>query len=950
MTYGSDWIKCDLHVHTPASFFHQYGDRNDPKVWEKFIGELEALPPEFQIIGVNDYLTVEGYKKLLAEKANGRLKNIACLLPVVEFRLNKLVGQAATKRVNYHVIFSDSLDPDTIQTQFLNALSATYHLEAGAKHPDWSGIVSEESLNQLGKLVKAQGLGNTALQGESDREVGFNNFNVDYVELEKILEFTPFKGKVITAIGKTEWDAYRWEGGGAADKRTIINKTDIVFLSVDSVDQYDKARQSLVSANVNSLLLDCSDAHYFTGSTQKDRIGNCFTWIKAEPTFDGLKQILFEPETRISVSETNPDKKAPYYVIESVRFVNASETFTDQEIRLSPYLNSIIGGKSTGKSLLAALIVKSSDIVEYERRSFQKSGGGHTDSIAWLDSALPDLDFEVRWKDGKVTSLLNDETRKVTYFPQHYLNSNVNDQGVGNKELNKIIRVVLSQNEHYGKAFDAYRDGLQGLDGEIASAATAFENALRDLREARHRTGEKGKSADVKANIAKLEQDFTSAKKAYDLSENEIAKHAALNQQISDLREQRNVIQSDIDVLASVTEQRLLEDTSIYSAVPELMYQSSEGLNAEVTAILNPIMEKARADILAAIAPVKTKYETVRGDIDEQIAALEPELHPILEKIAKSAPLREMSAALKSEGEKLATVLALEVEIDGLKTKITSLGDTINQFVDKRLALAGAVMKVMTDHPVAGGDDQLSVDIKPYIKSSHIQSLLKDRIKYQSNPDIREIVQIPEPLDTDVEGYRKAVSLVVKQSIEEKLEFKGEFNLAGVLQELLGNAFYLNYDLTLRGDSFRIMSPGKRALALLRIIVELDSSEHPIILDQPEDDLDNRSIYEGLASYLKSKKLARQIIVVTHNPNVVVGGDSEYVVVANQTGQESNQDNERFRFEYVYGGLELSFFDAAKPWVLQRQGIKEHVCEILDGGKDAFLRREQLYSTLKGRS
>ena len=137
--------------------------------------------------------------------------------------------------------------------------------------------------------------------------------------LKRILEFNPFKNKVITAIGKTEWDVYRWDGGGAADKRTIINQTDIVFLSVDSVDQYDRVRQSLVSQNVNALLLDCSDAHYFTSSTQKDRIGNCFTWIKAEATFDGLKQILFEPETRISVSETNPDKKAPYQVIESVR-------------------------------------------------------------------------------------------------------------------------------------------------------------------------------------------------------------------------------------------------------------------------------------------------------------------------------------------------------------------------------------------------------------------------------------------------------------------------------------------------------------------------------------------------------------------------------------------------------------------------------------------------------
>jgi len=199
-----------------------------------------------------------------------------------------------------------------------------------------------------------------------------------------------------------------------------------------------------------------------------------------------------------------------------------------------------------------------------------------------------------------------------------------------------------------------------------------------------------------------------------------------------------------------------------------------------------------------------------------------------------------------------------------------------------------------------------------------------------------------------MEGYRQRVATVVQQAIDEKLEFKSEYNLTGVLQELLTNALYLNYDLKLSGDSFSIMSPGKRALALLRIIVELDTSQHPIILDQPEDDLDNRSIYDGLATYLKNKKQFRQIIVVTHNPNVVVGADSEYVIVANQTGQESNQDNRDFRFEYVFGGLENSFREDDNQWVLEKQGIKEHVCDILDGGEEAFLRREKLYSTLKG--
>lgn len=71
------------------------------------------------------------------------------------------------------------------------------------------------------------------------------------------------------------------------------------------------------------------------------------------------------------------------------------------------------------------------------------------------------------------------------------------------------------------------------------------------------------------------------------------------------------------------------------------------------------------------------------------------------------------------------------------------------------------------------------------------------------------------------------------------------------------------------------------------------------------------------------------------------------MIVANQSGQESNQNNRNFRFEYVYGGLENSFEEKGNNFILEKQGIREHVCEILDGGEDAFKKREKLYSGFK---
>ena len=861
MKRGSDWIKCDLHVHTPASFYHQYGDRNDPAVWERFLKELEALESDFKIIGINDYLTVDGYERIIEEKKKGRLTNIDCVLPVVEFRLNRLVGNEKTKRLNYHVIFSDEVEPDTIRTQFLSALRATYQLEAGEKHPSWSGVISEESLKLLGRLIKEQSLDNASLQAESDWDVGFKNFNVDYQQLKSILEFTSFRDKFITAIGKAEWEQFKWDGGGAGEKRTIINEADLVFTAAESVSACEASRKSLIAQKVNARLLDCSDAHYFSGSKQPNRIGNCFTWVKTEPTFDGVRQILFEPDERIAISETIPDKRPPYQIIERVRFVGGGELFGNQEIRVSPYLTAIIGGKSTGKSLLAGLIVKSADMQEFRRRSQPKVSGGVTDPLAWLDQKLPSMNFEVVWRDGAVTTLKNAESRKVTYFPQHFLNSSINDQGVGNKELNKIIRSVLAQNSGYSSAFDAYRDKLQKLSEEIAAAATSFANALRDVRETRSIASEKGKSYDVQANIEKLEVEFNRLKKEFDLSEAEISQHAELTLELERDKAKKVVAEKNISALDAVTNETLTEGISFAALLPDF---ASEELAFEVKQAVAPLIASFQVTILESLKPIRAKYFNAEAQANSLIEKTNVALQPILDKIAKSAPLSEMAKALQAENAKLASILALEGDLSALQTKIGSLGIQLNGFVEKRLALASDVMNV-NDQPIHKGDGQLKIEIRPYVKSTHVRDLLHDCVKYVSNPQIRAIAQEPEPKDEDFNTYSTAVATVVQQSIEEVLEFKGEHKLTGLLQELLGNSMYLNYNLMLGEDSFNIMSPGKRALALLRVIIELDASEHPIVLDQPEDDLDNRSIYDGLATYLKSKKQARQIIVVTHH-------------------------------------------------------------------------------------
>ena len=139
---------------------------------------------------------------------------------------------------------------------------------------------------------------------------------------------------------------------------------------------------------------------------------------------------------------------------------------------------------------------------------------------------------------------------------------------------------------------------------------------------------------------------------------------------------------------------------------------------------------------------------------------------------------------------------------------------------------------------------------------------------------------------------------------------------------------FFKYNVEEEGDKLESMSPGKRSFILLKILIDLDNSKWPILIDQPEDDLDAKSVSKQLVKYLKEKKKERQIIIVSHNPNLVVGADSEQIIVANQGG--SNSKNKSNQFEYVMGSIENSFTKQDEECILYSKGIKEHVCDTLE--------------------
>ena len=119
MNRGSVWRKWDLHVHTPASFSHEFKFLNSEEkekyqnnIWEKYIDELEKIS-DISVIGITDYFTIEGYKKVLEYRSSDRLQNFDLILPNIEFRINQKNKDGDF--INLHVIFSDKISVDKIE-------------------------------------------------------------------------------------------------------------------------------------------------------------------------------------------------------------------------------------------------------------------------------------------------------------------------------------------------------------------------------------------------------------------------------------------------------------------------------------------------------------------------------------------------------------------------------------------------------------------------------------------------------------------------------------------------------------------------------------------------------------------------------------------------------------------------------------------------------------------
>jgi exonuclease SbcC len=915
---GSEWRKWDLHVHTPFSIYQRFGN-NDAVTWEKYIKDLEALPEDFAVIGINDYLFLDGYAKLKSEQAdNSRLSKLK-LMPVVEFRIEKFAGInfEQLKRINLHVIFSDDLPLETIQSQFLNTLEQSYYLESGQP---WTRAITPQSVEDLGKQIKATVPTSELHKYGSDLTEGFNNLNVKEDEIFKSLNKDCFNGKYIVAIGKTEWGELKWTDASIATKKSIINRAHIVFTAAKSVADFDKAKLQLTDQGVNNLLLDCSDAHCLSTETDKDRIGNCYTWIKADPTFEGLKQILYEPNHRVKISEQKP--REPIRKIESIKFNFPSSTFIKRnnsndkqefclnqlrnEVIFSPYFTCLIGGRGTGKSTIINLLGERLG----EKTEFFRDNNLNIDNKKY--------DLETDTNNLVVVS----GTNEIEFVSQ----GKIERLAEGN-ELTKLI---------FNERIKEVESGFYALDTEVDSLILVIDETIKllfDLKKNNASLSEKNKEKGTTQNIIDSINDdrykeITS--RINDIRKESNSITTSQNRYQNLLNSIRGLLIENIQVdTQNDIESRINEILSLIKSIDEVVSQGSE-VSVE----------------LKQFQASKIRIEALTREFTEENQRLK---EFFLEKGMSEETIKDSQKANENLARINSEITQLTAKVDRIKetfkensTKIDGLPTLYSSYYQ----LIGSNLTQINRKLEVNNENVLNINFKFEFNTEDLKQVIFDEfysafksyhISGTSQSQVKEVLFSIEPNEILLTFDHKTFILRLESEINLNGFGKGSNYVKTVTDIFSSNINFIVYKLIVKKHFYNLSkftkikgfygdrelqncSFGQRCTAV--IVTLLMTGVKPLVIDEPEAHLDNRLVADYLVDLIKSKKLDRQIIFATHNSNFVINGDSELIHI----------------LEIPLNNIFTTMTSTSIENIANREKLLK-----LEGGRIAFLTREQKY-------
>ena len=657
---GSEWRRWDLHIHTPGTQKNdQYEGTNLDEKWDRFYQRIadyigDGLDPmkNIAVIGITDYLSIDNCKKVICD--DKLLESIRLVLPNVELRMTPLARETP---INIHCIFAPELINE-LETRFFAKLFFEY---GGRRYS-----ASYDDLRRLGRAFSGE-----SLSDDKAYSAGLNQFVVTPQAIEEIFKNdTELREKTIIVVsnksadgvsGITQHKGYTTENGCSqmdATRRNVYQMADLIFSSSKSDINYFLGEASDTPDDIMKRygsLKGCihgSDAHSNAKVFELDQHRYC--WIKSDPTFNGLKQIIYEPKARIRISQVKPEEKPAYQVIDSVVFSNPD--FSPEPIFFNDKLTCIIGGKSTGKSLLLHNMARAIDDSQVKEKMDVTKGGNRTVE-----------EIQVKWADGTIScpGSSTADDHKIVYIPQTYLNR-LTDKNEEVTEIDNIIHGIIMINAEAAVAYQSMMKDLGSYKLQLDKKIYDCMQKYNDFQSKKSTLKDLGTSSGIEEEIARLKKKKEELSKNTSISEREIAQYDTAIVKITRLDALNGTIDQEVKLLTG------MEDIFTEPDVPtDLSEETSATVRSVINTIrnqANSIWKKEKTKIVGTLEEMRIKNENERSQSKEIADKLAP-------KIADNDAMKEIS-------EKIAKEEANQLRYKEIEKQMNQAQQLYNQSVD----------------------------------------------------------------------------------------------------------------------------------------------------------------------------------------------------------------------------------------------------------------------------
>jgi ABC-type enterochelin transport system ATPase subunit len=908
---GSIWRKWDLHAHTPID--HEWLSRPDlgtEAARESFAREYvgAAIGKNLAVIAITDHNFCDRVENLLLPYIRREAaRNNLVVLPGFEVTVSDCGG------THLLVIFSEDTQLSTIDDVVKQLFPP-----GRERFRDRMVLPSLASAEDLYQILKNSHLRNLILFAHTDRENGALHHRGS--ALRASLWQSPFINIAQVSKNPNEF-------------------TGFLAAVTTGVDENYKREMTYVLAS------DCRQLHQDGSAEGRFCLGERFTWIKADPTFEGLYQIVYEPLARVCIQDHEPETKPDYLIISSARFLDDQRRFQSEAIPFNQALTCIVGGKSTGKSILLSMVAQAIDKEESEQKI-------KVSAINIYD--FLELDLDITWRDGTTDRLSAPSGQhKIAFIPQMYIHKLV--EGENRPQLSDSILTFLRQNDEFNSKYSSFCEKIKTQNNEIELKIVALLGLRSAFIEANTRLRDIGNQAAVESEQTKVSTRQEALRSSSGFTPEETERYKALVKDISDISDRiaylkrRGIAFRELRDLAEGATKGLQTEIASLTDDPlarhELSIEDCKKVTAAVSRLSLAIQSSLKI-FMQEVDDILSPDAKVIQSKEQQLSAANSSLKPFLAKISNQKELDELARKTVALRKTLESIRSHNKDLAEIRTQYKEKRQELRELLEAHLSLKQGLSSLYAEPAYVDIGDGISIVAKMQFDNQRFLDSFVEQF------DLRAPLERLGASFKDTElvwSEESHIGIILKMldtlltASQSELRLRSGRTREDVIKALAADYLKHTFSVQQNSEDILLMSPGKQGLILLELFLHLSSATYPILIDQPEDNLDNRTIYTHLARFLRKKKVQRQIIVVTHNPNLVVGTDAEEVIVANQDGQ-GHGENEAFRFEYISGSLECSFPCQDASSVLKTQGIREHVCQVLEGGADAFRQRERKYN------